>query len=239
MFGSAVIDTVNFVSSTNDKPRFYTYCFSNATVSNINMDFPEESTITIGSYAFLGAKYIGSKPLKFESEGSVSVGTGAFKRFNGEVDFSDCYISKISKDAFRESTISKFEAQVGDKVDNYAFSDCSNLTSFVNTEYRVGTAYGDYVFNNCPKLTKFYSDAPEGDAESSIGKYTFYNCPALSDVKISKVTEIGMHAFDNCTSLVSLSFPNLQVFENSAFMNCTSLQTIDIGYAYEVPSCAF
>ncbi|MDO4364200.1 MAG: leucine-rich repeat protein, partial [Clostridia bacterium] len=239
MFQGAVVDTVNFVSSTNDKPRFYTYSFSNATVSNINMDFPEESTITIGSYAFSGAKYIGSKPLKFESEGSVSIGTGAFKKFDGEVDFSDCYISKISRDAFRESTISKFEAQVGDKVDNYAFSDCGNLISFVNNEYRDGTAYGDYVFNNCQKLTKFYSDALEGDVESSIGKYTFYNCPALSDVKISKVTEIGMHAFENCKSLVSLSFPNLQVFENSAFMNCTSLQTIDIGHAFEVPCYAF
>lgn len=239
MFGAAVVDTVNFVSAAKDMIYFYTYCFANATIKNINMSFPEKSTIKIGSYAFSGAKYIGSKPLKFESEGSVIINKCSFKKFNGEVDFSDCYISKISLEAFRESTISKFEAQVGDKVDNYAFSDCGNLTSFVNTEYRAGTTYGDYVFNKCPKLTKFYSDTPEGDVESSIGKYTFYNCPALSDVKISKVTEIGMHAFENCKSLVSLSFPNLQVFESSAFMNCASLQTIDIGYANEVPSCAF
>ena len=130
---------------------------------------------------------------------------------------------------------------------NYAFYDCSNLTSVTIPEgvtsigedafYKCSnlisvtipgsvTSIGSAAFSGCSSLTSV--KIPEG--VDNIGTRTFYGCSSLTSVAIPKgVTSIGNLAFDNCSSLSSVTIPNgVTSIGRAAFGCCSSLTSVTI-----------
>ena len=97
-----------------------------------------------------------------------------------------------------------FELQTGtklvlgnvDRIGNYAFAFCANLTSI--TIPNSVTSIGDDAFRACYSLASI--TIPDG--VTSIGDYAFYGCTKLTSIRIpGGVTLIGNYAFLSCTSL--------------------------------------
>ncbi len=61
-------------------------------------------------------------------------------------------------------------------IDNYAFSNCTNLTSVIISDSV--TTIGEYCFSGCTKLTSIVI----GNSVTSIGYDAFYNCSSLNAV---------------------------------------------------------
>lgn len=108
-------------------------------------------------------------------------------------------------------------------VGNYAFSNCSDLTSL---DLPNVTAINDYAFQYCasivsvniPNLTTLRSGA-------------FYMCTSLLEFDGSNVTSptgyMG-YLFDGCTAIkrIVYSLPNGEAYSH-AFRNCSSLEVLD------------
>jgi len=109
-------------------------------------------------------------------------------------------------------------------IGNNAFYSCSGLTS-VTIPTSV-TSIGNYVFNYCSDLTSFTIPA----SVTSIGNYAFSNCSSLSSVTIpNSVTSIGGGVFYFCTALTSVVIPSsVTSIGNGAFSNCTGLTSVAI-----------
>ena len=125
-------------------------------------------------------------------------------------------------------------------IGNYAFSDCSGLTS-IEIPNSV-TEIGDYAFKYCSGLTSV--EIP--NSVTSIGDYAFYRCTGLTSVVIgNSVTSIGIYAFFGCSGLTSVEFnaENCTYMGNSSypvFGNCTALSIVTIGENVKtIPSSAF
>ena len=81
-------------------------------------------------------------------------------------------------------------------IGNYAFEDCSNLTSIEIPSSVI--SIGNYAFISCSSLTSI--EIPEG--VTSIGEYAFSHCSSLTSIEISSsVTSIGNGAFLYCDNL--------------------------------------
>lgn len=114
------------------------------------------------------------------------------------------------------------------KSSNVQFSiDLSGLNGF--------DCIGDYAFKDCSGLTSI--TIPDG--VTSIGNYAFRNCSGLTSITIpDSVRSIGSCAFCNCTGLTSIIIPNsVNIIESEAFYGCSGLTSVtildgvvDIGY---------
>ena len=109
-------------------------------------------------------------------------------------------------------------------IGNYAFDDCSGLTSV--TIPNSVTKIGDYAFRNCSALTSITIP----NSVTSIGNYAFYKCSGLRSVTIpNSVTTIGDDAFGDCTSLTSVTIPNsVKTIGKYAFYKCGRLTSVTI-----------
>ena len=130
-------------------------------------------------------------------------------------------------------------------IGNYAFSNCSGLTSIVipDSVTSIGysafgscssltsvvipdsvTSIGYSAFGSCSSLTSI--EIP--DSVTSIGDDTFYGCSSLTSITIpDSVTSIGDYAFEYCSSLTSVVIPNSVTSIGSyAFHSCSSLKSI-------------
>ena len=89
------------------------------------------------------------------------------------------------------------------------------------------TSIGDYAFYDCSSLTSITIP----DSVTTIGEYAFYYCSNLTSIVIpDSVTSIGDSAFDYCTSLTSVTIPNsVTSIGNAAFRDCSSLTSVTIG----------
>ena len=126
---------------------------------------------------------------------------------------------------------------------NYAFSDCTSLTS-ITIPYSV-TSVGYHAFENCPIENadipmKALSSISTNNlktlvltitSEDSISNKEFYGMTSLVSVTIlDGVTSIGTSAFENCTSLESITIPDsVTTIGNYAFKGCTALADVVIG----------
>ena len=109
-------------------------------------------------------------------------------------------------------------------IGNYAFDDCTHLTSV--TIGNSVTFIGEGAFNRCIGLTSVTIP----NSVTSIGNYTFYGCDNLTSVTIpNSVTSIGDQAFFNCSSLTSVTIGNsVTSIGNAAFFYCTGLMSVTI-----------
>ena len=89
------------------------------------------------------------------------------------------------------------------------------------------TSIGNFAFNECTSLTSMTIP----DSVTSIGNGAFKGCTSLTSVTIpGSVTRIGVGAFASCTSLTSVTIPDsVTRIGKQAFDYCTSLT--DVYYA--------
>ena len=123
-------------------------------------------------------------------------------------------------------------------IDNYAFYNCTGLTSI--TIPNSVTTIGNSAFYGCSGLTSITIP----DSVTGIGNTAFYGCSGLTSITIPKnVTTIGGYVFQNCTGLTSVTFEGgsqLTSIGNYAFYGCSGLTSITIpnsvttigGYAF-------
>ena len=134
-----------------------------------------------------------------------------------------------------------------DKIGNYAFCNCSGLTSI--TLPSGVTKIGNYAFCNCSGLTSI--TLPSGVTEisegafgncsgltsltlpsgiTSIDNYAFYGCSVLTSLTLpSGLTEIGERAFSGCSVLTSLTLPSgVTSIGNYAFSGCRGLTSLTL-----------
>ena len=123
-------------------------------------------------------------------------------------------------------------------IGDYAFEDCSSLTSVTFGENSQLTEIGDNAFEGCTSLISI--EIP--NSVTYIGYNAFGNCSSLTNVTFgenSQLTEIGYYAFKDCTSLTSIEIPNSVISivryvgsgwaDCGAFVNCTSLTSVTFG----------
>ena len=110
------------------------------------------------------------------------------------------------------------------RVGEYAFFDCSRLTS-VSIPNSV-TSIGGNAFWRCIGLT----DVTIPNGVSGIGGGAFMYCSGLTSVTIpNSVTSIGNSAFAYCSGLTSVTIPNsVTSIGNSAFAYCSGLTSVTI-----------
>ena len=89
------------------------------------------------------------------------------------------------------------------------------------------TSIGNYAFRDCSGLTSVTIP----NSVTSIGSSTFSGCSGLTSVTIpNSVTSIGSDAFRGCSGLTSVTIPNsVTSIGSSAFQNCSSLTSVTIG----------
>jgi hypothetical protein len=111
-------------------------------------------------------------------------------------------------------------------IGDYAFSDCSSLTS-VTIPSSV-TEIGRVAFSGCSSLTSVTLSA----CVTEIGWGTFSDCSSLTAVTIpASVTEIGWGAFSDCSSLKSVTIPaSVTRIGDMAFADCSSLRDVTVGW---------
>ncbi len=124
------------------------------------------------------------------------------------------------KEIFTDYTGSSYQ------IYEYAFYNNDNITSI--TIPSSVTSIGDYAFSNCTGLTTVTFE--EGSKLSSIRSGAFENCKSLTSITIpSSVTSIGSWAFEDCSSLTSITIPEgVTGIGSYAFNNCTGLTSITI-----------
>ena len=107
-------------------------------------------------------------------------------------------------------------------IDNYAFSDCKNLTSITIPDSV--TTIGDSAFSGCSSLQNI--DVPAG--VTSIGDDAFSYCSGLTNITIPDgVTAIGNGTFSDCSGLTNIIIPdNVTTIGRYAFQHCTGLKSL-------------
>ena len=110
------------------------------------------------------------------------------------------------------------------KIGNYAFSNCSKLTSL--TIPGNVTSIGNSAFQWCSNLTNITIP----DSVTSIGNSAFSSCSRLTDITLTKgVTNIGYYVFSYCCNLTNITIPNsVTNIGNGAFNWCSNLKSITI-----------
>ena len=105
-----------------------------------------------------------------------------------------------------------------------AFWDCSGLTSLT---LPVGiTSIGESAFAGCTGLTSL--NLPDGITE--IDRNTFWGCSGLTSLNLSAgITEIGSFAFSGCRGLTSLTLPaGITSIGDYAFSRCSGLTSLNL-----------
>ena len=86
------------------------------------------------------------------------------------------------------------------------------------------TSISQYAFSNCTNLTSITLP----DSVTTLANYALQNNPNLTNLTLSKnITSIGDSAISGCSSLVNLHIPlSVKTIGNHALSNCTSLTNI-------------
>ena len=125
------------------------------------------------------------------------------------------------------------------KIGDWAFSNCTGLTSIDLSACTNLTGIGEYAFYGCTGLTSL--DLSACTSLTGMGISAFEGCKGLTEVKLpANLTEIGGEAFTNCSKLTgTIVFPanlkTIKSYTNStypysivgAFEGCTKLQGAD------------
>jgi len=111
------------------------------------------------------------------------------------------------------------------KINNYAFSNCSFLTSVSLPNSITEICLG--AFSYCIGITSITIP----NSVIDIGEKAFYGCEHLTSVSIGdKVDKIGICAFSGCTELLEIAIPNsVKSLGGGAFSGCYNLSSVSIG----------
>ena len=157
-----------------------------------------EDDVTIIASGTCGAEGNGSN-LRWEldSNGTLSIsGSGAMKDYG--------YNSGSTRwngygDRIKSLTIASGITKIG----NYAFSDCTGLTSVTFPDNL--TSIGSSAFKGCTGMTSIAFPA----GLTSIGDSAFVGCSGLTSITLpAGLTGIGESTFAGCSGLTSITFPD-------------------------------
>lgn len=119
--------------------------------------------------------------------------------------------------------------ELGNGITYVGTQMCAGCTSL--QELKVGSSvinFFDWAFRNCTSLSSI--DFTEATSLLAIGQQVFQNCTSLTTIDFpDTLNNIKPQAFRNCTSLTSISFGGdiVKMFDY-VFSGCTSLNRIDI-----------
>ena len=119
------------------------------------------------------------------------------------------------------SVLDLSEAKIVEGGDYYYYYSYYN-----DTYYTSNDKIGDYAFYNCSRLTSL--TLPAGI--TSIGEGAFWHCSGLTSLNLpAGITTIGYAAFSGCSGLTSLTLPaGITEIYGSAFKNCTGLTSLNL-----------
>ena len=125
------------------------------------------------------------------------------------------------------------EAESITSLGNYAFEDCTTLTTI---SLPACTTLGIYAFAYCTALTTVSFPAC-----TSIGNYAFAECPSLTTATLPVCISVGNYAFNYCTSLTTVSLPLCEDLggttgDDSVFIDIAG-QTITLTIAASRETC--
>ena len=131
-------------------------------------------------------------------------------------------------DLFYNLDASNLTAEVTFSLGVYSGLTTVNIPSSVtynSVTYSV-TSIGDYAFSDCTSLTSVTIP----NSVSSIGYEAFYNCDALGSVSIpNSVLDVGIEAFSDCGALTSVTLSNnITEIKDYTFAYCHALTSISI-----------
>ena len=198
------------------------------------------NTITkIEDYAF-SAFYGGSiSEIVFEENSKLTtIGYEAFSRCDNlsSINIPSSVIS-IGDYAFSDctnlSTVTFRDNSQLESIGSYAFSDCTNLSSITipSSVRSIGYSTFDYCINlSRVDITDIDAWAMIEFGSSLYYAYNLYlNGELVTEAELTTATKIGDLAFSSCTSLTSITIPSsVTSIGYSAFTRCTSLSEIYI-----------
>ena len=111
-----------------------------------------------------------------------------------------------------------------DVIGQYAFNNCTNLTSIVLPSSPITIEGG--AFQNCTSLSSLLNT----DNITSLEGVVFDGCASLSSIDLPNATTIGSSCFSRCTNLKTVYAPNVTSLGSRAFLGCESLESIQLGY---------
>jgi len=134
-------------------------------------------------------------------------------------------------------------------IKEYAFYNCSSLTSVTFATGSTLTTIGSDAFSECDSLNSIIIPATVNSFEycafancdeldtvtfatgsilTSIEADAFENCVSLTTIVLpTNLTTLGYYVFDGCTSLASITIPStVTSIGSSAFRSCSSLITV-------------
>ncbi len=108
-------------------------------------------------------------------------------------------------------------------IQNYAISNCPNLTSISIPSSIKRVSSG--AFSNCKKLISIEID----EGVSLIDMFAFSDCPALKEVKFPhSVSTLKYGLFEGCDVLENVEIPiEVQEIEENVFSFCLELKSLD------------
>ncbi len=119
-----------------------------------------------------------------------------------------------------------------ESIGAHAFEDSSNLrqVTFLGSAAAKAAAIGNYAFYNCTALTTV--TFAENSDIASIGDYAFAFCENLGAISIpTSITSIGAYAFQSCFSLSEITIEGGEqeiTVGDYAFTECVNLRTVNL-----------
>lgn len=113
--------------------------------------------------------------------------------------------------AIVERTITEYNDDTIDSIGDYAFSNCSALTS---VDLPNATSIGGRAFEQCKALTSV--DLP---IAIGIGSSAFDSC-SLTNINLPNAEKIESYAFRGCKKLTEVNVPKVTVLNDMTFYLC-------------------
>lgn len=189
--GCTGLTSVDFGTREGAKTKIGLQAFENCTgITSINLP----NTVTsIGSEAFKGCSSLETINIPFIGESATST-NNKFSYICGTVPTS-------------LKTVGFSQGNNITKIPDYAFQDCSNITSINGNDTGNIVSIGNYAYSGTGITSMRLSSAL-----TNVGEGAFSGCTGLTSVRFEKTNnyvnrKIGSSAFDNCVNLTGVEVP--------------------------------
>lgn len=195
------------------------YGFKESGIETIDLS----SCTTLDLSAFSGCSYL----YKIENTDNITTANGyAFLQVgkNSENDMTHIYMPKLTivkEHLFDGSAIKTIQFRDLTQIEQWAFSDCKQLTSITGLDNVVSFS-GSLQFRYCTSLTSISLASC-----TTMGGDTFYECQSLETVSIPLVTTLTNRQFYNCKNLLSVDFRSVTSISGNVFDN-SNMVSVDL-----------